>query len=63
MEKDDVKSQVTTMMICNGRNGNRSVFNVIMHHVVPSLMSRSHDIMSSGLGTQTSLSLSTTIGS
>ena len=53
MEKDDVKSQVTTMMICNGRNGNRSLFNVIMHHVVPSLMSR----------TQTSLSLSTTIGS
>ena len=48
MEKDDVKSQVqATMMICSGRNGNHSLFNVIMHHVVPSLMSR----------TQTSLSL------
>ena len=48
MEKDDVKSQITTMMICSGRNGNHSLFNVIMHHLVPNLMSR----------TQTSLSLS-----
>ena len=32
MEKDDVKSQVTTMMICSGRNGNHSLFNVIMDH-------------------------------
>ena len=30
MERDDVKSQITTMMICRRRNSNNSLFNVII---------------------------------
>ena len=30
MERDDVKSQITTMMICSRRNENKSLFNVII---------------------------------
>ena len=36
MGRDDVKRQITAMMICSRRNGNNSLFSVIMHHVVPS---------------------------
>ena len=30
MERDDIKSQITTMMICSRRNENNSLFNVII---------------------------------
>ena len=36
MERDDVKSQITTMTICSGRNENQSLFiQYHNHHVVP----------------------------
>ena len=34
MERDDVKSQITTMMICSRRNENNSLFNVSGGHVI-----------------------------
>ena len=34
MERDDVKSQITTMTICSGRNENQSLFTQYHNHYV-----------------------------
>ena len=45
MVRDDVKSQITTMRICSGRNGNHSLFNH-NHHVLPAQSYVSYPVVS-----------------